>query len=358
MKAAMHRRRIHRSGRLASRAVLIAGGFLLAAAGVALAYWLVTVAYGVGNYSLATASTLSAPTAATATEASATSVTIGWTDPGTQVAGAKYKVTRSPGTVVVCHTVSGPTCTDSGLSAATTYTYSVVATSGTNWRSSAATTSFKTLGITTSSLPTGTVGVAYSKTLAATGGTGTYTWSLHSGTLPPGLTLTTSAGTITGTPTTAGTTSGLVFRVTDAKGSFVTSSSLTLKINKANTSFTIKVTGGSSKTINYGAQATLSEAGLPATGTGILTFKTSSTATLCSVALTVATHCKTSATLAAGTYTASTPPTPAQATTTARTPPTRCRSQSPRPPRQARSASPPSPRPRPSALRARPSPAR
>ena len=228
----MHRRRIHRSGRLASRAVLIAGGFLLAAAGVALAYWLVTVAYGVGNYSLATASTLSAPTAATATEASATSVTIGWTDPGTQVAGAKYKVTRSPGTVVVCHTVSGPTCSASGLSAATTYTYSVVATSGTNWRSSAATTSFKTLGITTSSLPTGTVGVAYSKTLAATGGTGTYTWSLHSGTLPPGLILTTSAGTITGTPTMAGTTSGLVFRVTDAKGAYVTSSSFTLKIKR------------------------------------------------------------------------------------------------------------------------------
>lgn len=49
------------------------------------------------------------------------------------------------------------------------------------------------------------VGVAYSATLSASGGTAPYTFSLTSNTtLPPGLTLS-SAGVISGTPTTAGT---------------------------------------------------------------------------------------------------------------------------------------------------------
>ena len=43
-----------------------------------------------------------------------------------------------------------------------------------------------------------------SQTLTATGGTTPYTWSRSSGTLPPGLTMTT-AGVLSGTPTTAGT---------------------------------------------------------------------------------------------------------------------------------------------------------
>jgi hypothetical protein len=81
-----------------------------------------------------------------------------------------------------------------------------------------------------------------------------------------------------------------------------TSAGVTQTVNIATTSFAIKVTGGSSVTITHGAQATLSETGLPAGGTGTLRFKTSGTVTLCSVALTAATHCLTATTLAAGTY--------------------------------------------------------
>ena len=69
--------------------------------------------------------------------------------------------------------------------------------------------------ITTSSLPTWTVGVAYSQTLAVTGGTGPYTWSIASGTLPTGLSLS-SGGVISGTPTTAGGPTSITFRVTDS----------------------------------------------------------------------------------------------------------------------------------------------
>jgi hypothetical protein len=60
------------------------------------------------------------------------------------------------------------------------------------------------VSIITALLGPGTVGMAYSQTLAATGGTTPYTWSVPPGTLPPGLSLST-AGVITGTPTTAGT---------------------------------------------------------------------------------------------------------------------------------------------------------
>lgn len=58
--------------------------------------------------------------------------------------------------------------------------------------------------ITTTSLPGASVGSAYSQTLAATGTT-PITWSVASGSLPTGLSLNTSSGAITGTPTTAGT---------------------------------------------------------------------------------------------------------------------------------------------------------
>src|SRR5258706_7480670 len=57
------------------------------------------------------------------------------------------------------------------------------------------------LAITTSSpLADGKVGIAYSQTLMATGGTPGYAWSIFSGTLPGGLTLSGSGG-ISGTPT-------------------------------------------------------------------------------------------------------------------------------------------------------------
>jgi subtilisin family serine protease len=70
------------------------------------------------------------------------------------------------------------------------------------------------LVITTSSLPVGQQNVAYSATVAATGGTPAYTWSIASGSLPVGLTLASNTGVISGTPTTV-STSNFTARVTD-----------------------------------------------------------------------------------------------------------------------------------------------
>ena len=63
------------------------------------------------------------------------------------------------------------------------------------------------LAVSTASLPPGVVGSAYTTQLAATGGTGSDTWSVSSGSLAAGLTLNASTGVISGTPTAAGTTS-------------------------------------------------------------------------------------------------------------------------------------------------------
>jgi hypothetical protein len=54
--------------------------------------------------------------------------------------------------------------------------------------------------ITTTVLADGTVGAAYSQTLSATGGTAPYLWSVAAGTLPSGLQLNATTGTISGTP--------------------------------------------------------------------------------------------------------------------------------------------------------------
>lgn len=56
--------------------------------------------------------------------------------------------------------------------------------------------------ITTTALPAGTQGAAYVQVLSASGGNGSYTWSLSTGSLPSGLSLDSSTGEINGTPTT------------------------------------------------------------------------------------------------------------------------------------------------------------
>jgi hypothetical protein len=53
-------------------------------------------------------------------------------------------------------------------------------------------------------LPPATIGVPYSQTLTASGGTPLYVWSVVSGVPPNGIALSPSAGVLSGTPTAAG----------------------------------------------------------------------------------------------------------------------------------------------------------
>ena len=114
------------------------------------------------------------------------------------------------------------------------------------------------LAITTASLPAGTVNAAYSQTLAATGGTTPYSWSVSAGTLPAGLSLS-AAGVLGGTPTTAGT-SNFTVQVT---GGGTATKAFSVTINPAAVTLSsIAISGPASVneglTGNYTATATWS----------------------------------------------------------------------------------------------------
>lgn len=67
------------------------------------------------------------------------------------------------------------------------------------------TSAFVPLTVTDATLVNGVLGQRYSDTLAGVGGVPTYNWTLASGSLPPGLSLSSFSGAITGTPTARGT---------------------------------------------------------------------------------------------------------------------------------------------------------
>jgi len=84
---------------------------------------------------------------------------------------------------------------------------------------------------TTTTLPAGTVGSAYSQTLTAKDGTLPYKWSTMGGDpIPAGLTLNSSSGVISGTPTAAAV-ANVTFMLEDANPSTMVHQSITVTIN-------------------------------------------------------------------------------------------------------------------------------
>jgi hypothetical protein len=114
------------------------------------------------------------------------------------------------------------------------------------------------LTITTSSLTGGTISSAYSQKLQASGGTPSYKWSIATGSLPAGLTLS-QAGTISGSPTSAGTFS-FTTTVTDS-GSPAQSKSAAFTITIASTQLSITTTSLASGTVNSAYSQTLQASG-------------------------------------------------------------------------------------------------
>lgn len=79
------------------------------------------------------------------------------------------------------------------------------------------TASAPTISLAPSTLSAATVGIAYSQSATASGGTAPYTYAVSAGALPAGLSLSASTGMLSGTPTAAGTF-GFTVRGTDASG--------------------------------------------------------------------------------------------------------------------------------------------
>jgi hypothetical protein len=82
--------------------------------------------------------------------------------------------------------------------------------------------------ITTTSLPNGSKGAPYSATLTKTGGAGT--WSKTAGTLPPGISLDGATGTLSGTPTAAGSY-GFTVKFTETSSGHTVSKNLAVYVD-------------------------------------------------------------------------------------------------------------------------------
>jgi hypothetical protein len=115
------------------------------------------------------------------------------------------------------------------------------------------------LTITTSTLASGTDGVAYSQSLKASEGTPAYTWSITSGNLPAGLTLAAGSGVISGTPTASGTSN---FTITVSDSSIpVQTKSAPMSITIAPTQLTITTSTLASGTDGTAYSQTLKASG-------------------------------------------------------------------------------------------------
>jgi len=154
---------------------------------------------------------------------------------------------------------------------------------------------------------TGTYKVAYSGSVAATGGAGALTYALTSGSaLPTGVTLNAATGAIAGTPTTVGSYSFAV-TASDAFGDTATSATYSLVISypamqvttstlptgylgSSYTSTTLAATGGAGVSSNYTwavASSSALPAGLSLSAAGVISGTPSGSADTTSVTFTV-----------------------------------------------------------------------
>src|ERR1700722_19292654 len=137
-----------------------------------------------------------------------------------------------------------------------------------------------TITLATATLPNATYNTSYSQAIpAASGGTAPYTYTLSSGSMPPGLTVAPSTGVISGIPTQGGSYPNFVIQATDSStgtGPYSTTQTYSLTVDMANQS-TLTVTGVPVTAQAYQATFTVGTAG--GSGTGAITFAASGACT-------------------------------------------------------------------------------
>jgi uncharacterized protein YhjY with autotransporter beta-barrel domain len=121
-----------------------------------------------------------------------------------------------------------------------------------------------------SPLTAGAVAAAYSNTISASGGTGPYTFAVTSGSIPAGLTLNSSTGVLSGTPT-AGGSFNFTVTATDTVGGATGSLAYALTINAP----TVTVSSGTINAATVGQSYTTGPTFSGAGGTGPYTFSVS-----------------------------------------------------------------------------------
>ena len=109
------------------------------------------------------------------------------------------------------------------------------------------------LSITTGGLSAASTGSSYSSTLSATGGTPGYTWSVSSGTLPAGLSLS-NTGVISGTPTASGSSNFTVAVVDNDAPAKQATKALSVTVSASPLSITTGSIPAAQNAVNYAAQ--------------------------------------------------------------------------------------------------------
>ena len=110
--------------------------------------------------------------------------------------------------------------------------------------------------ISPSGLPNGMVGVAYSQTLSANGGTPPYSFSFGPSPFPPGITMS-SSGVISGAPTTVGSYSTTVYaQDSSADGPFIGSVTYSLTVTAATSATFMVAATPAMATVSAGQPAT------------------------------------------------------------------------------------------------------
>src|SRR5262245_45030943 len=171
-------------------------------------------------------------TGVSATAPSPTEVLITWTM-SPSASGSEAEIERASGTGSFANiaTVAAAlgSYRDRGLNPTTTYRYRLRLCAGgeCSGYTLATVSTPGPLSISTQSLPDGTLGDRYSNALIAIGGTPGYSWSVQSGSLPRGVTLS-EGGTLSGTPESLQTAT-FTARVRSADGQTATKQ-LTMRV--------------------------------------------------------------------------------------------------------------------------------
>src|SRR5487761_540751 len=110
------------------------------------------------------------------------------------------------------------------------------------------------LVINSTPLPQGQLQSRYQSSLTASGGRQPYTWSVASGALPMGLALTSSSGTISGTPTQSGTSTFTVGVVDSSSPLATARAAVTISIATSSSTVAVQLSPTSASAINGATQ--------------------------------------------------------------------------------------------------------
>ena len=173
-----------------------------------------------------------------------------------------YSYTVSAGSLPAGLTLSNGGQLSGTPTSAGSFNFSVTATDGAGFTGTQAYTlvvATPTLQLTPASLPAATAEDAYTQTLTASGGTAPYTYAVSAGTLPAGLTLNASSGTLSGTPSAAGSFTFTVKATDSTTGNgapFSVSQSYTFTVNAPAVTLTPTTLPNAQSAVAYSQQIT------------------------------------------------------------------------------------------------------